>query len=59
MLQHAIGYVKEGKFYGAKAFLNVWEPNVVGNDFSITQIWVISDVPNHDVNTVEAGWQVT
>nr|GFD06586.1 hypothetical protein [Tanacetum cinerariifolium] len=53
---HAIGYVTPGKVYGAKARLNVWAPNVVGNDFSISQIWVIADVSNHGVNTVEAGW---
>ncbi|GJY35503.1 putative neprosin [Tanacetum coccineum] len=56
--EHAIGYVTPGKVYGAKARLNVWAPNVVGNDFSISQIWVIADVSNHGVNTVEAGWHV-
>ena len=48
-----------GKVYGAKARLNVWAPNVVGNDFSISQIWVFADVPNYGVNTVEAGWHVS
>ncbi|GJZ35228.1 putative neprosin, partial [Tanacetum coccineum] len=33
-------------------------PNIVGNDFSIPQIWVIADVPNHGVNTVEVGLHV-
>ncbi|PWA94408.1 hypothetical protein CTI12_AA062420 [Artemisia annua] len=56
--EHAIGYVIPGKVYGAKALLNVWAPNVVGNDFSNSQIWVFSDVPNYGVNTVEAGWHV-
>ena len=58
-MQHAIAYVTPGEFYGAKAFLNVWAPNVTGNDFSISQIWVIADAPNHGVNTIEAGWRVS
>ncbi|GKA99106.1 hypothetical protein Tco_0827043 [Tanacetum coccineum] len=57
--EHAIGYVTLRKVYGAEARLNVWAQNVVGDDFSIPQIWVIVDVPNHGVNTVEAGWHVT
>ncbi|KAI3817530.1 hypothetical protein L1987_11325 [Smallanthus sonchifolius] len=56
--EHAIGYVKDGEFYGGKALLNVWRPNVTGNGFSLSQIWVIADVATHDANTVEAGWQV-
>ncbi|KAI3817529.1 hypothetical protein L1987_11324 [Smallanthus sonchifolius] len=58
MLLHAIGYVTPGEFYGAKAILNVWEPNVTGYDFSLSQIWVIADVPTRPVNTVEAGWHI-
>ncbi|KAK1415746.1 hypothetical protein QVD17_31532 [Tagetes erecta] len=56
--EHAIGYVTGGEFYGAKAVLNVWEPNVTGYDFSLSQIWVISDLPNHPANSLEAGWHV-
>lgn len=57
--QHAVGYVTNGEYYGAKALLNVWAPNVVGYDFSISQIWVMTDVLTRDVNTVEAGWHVS
>ncbi|GJW73930.1 putative neprosin [Tanacetum coccineum] len=54
--EHAVGYVTQGEYYGAKALLNVWAPNVVGYDFSISQIWVMADILTRDVNTVEAGW---
>ncbi|KAI3730902.1 hypothetical protein L1987_62082 [Smallanthus sonchifolius] len=56
--EHAIGYVNDGNFYGAKAFLSVYKPNVIGNDFSLSQIWVIGDVANRGANTIEAGWQI-
>ncbi|KAK9063462.1 hypothetical protein SSX86_017332 [Deinandra increscens subsp. villosa] len=57
--EHAIGYVAGGKFYGGKAIFSVWEPNVTGNDFSLSQIWVSSpDDPDRPLNTVEAGWHV-
>ncbi|KAD3336491.1 hypothetical protein E3N88_32010 [Mikania micrantha] len=57
--EHAIGYVKDVYYYGAKALLNVWKPNVTGSySFSLSQIWVVADVPSHLVNTIEAGWQV-
>lgn len=58
MLQHAFGYANNGEFYGAKALLNIWKPIVDGDDFSLSQIWVLGDVPNRPVNSVEAGWQV-
>ncbi|GKE18346.1 hypothetical protein Tco_1425923 [Tanacetum coccineum] len=53
---HTLGYVTPGEFYGAKAILNAWAPNVTGNDYSISQILVIADAPNHGINTVEAGF---
>ncbi|XP_076931843.1 protein neprosin-like [Bidens hawaiensis] len=55
--EHAFGYANNGKFYGAKAVLNIWKPNVIGDDFSLSQIWVLGDVPNRPVNSVEVGWQ--
>lgn len=45
------------RYYGAKASLNVWNPQVEREeDFSIAQIWVASR--DGVVNTVEAGLQV-
>ncbi|KAI3816780.1 hypothetical protein L1987_16484 [Smallanthus sonchifolius] len=54
--EHALGYLWGREHYGIKAILNVWAPNVTNkDDFSLSQIWVISDIPNHDVNVIEAG----
>jgi hypothetical protein len=59
VLQHAVGYVSGGQFYGAKASLNVWPAQVASPaEFSLSQIWVISGSFGNDLNTIEAGWQV-
>ncbi|KAI5412830.1 uncharacterized protein LOC127083391 [Lathyrus oleraceus] len=48
-----------GEMYGAKATINVWIPHVESpNEFSLSQIWVMSGTSGKDLNTVEAGWQV-
>ncbi|KAJ6800875.1 uncharacterized protein M6B38_202430 [Iris pallida] len=58
--EHAVGYVVGDQFYGAKASLNVWAPNVTyPSEFSLSQIWVISGSFGDDLNTIEAGWQVS
>ena len=52
-------YVEDGVFYGAKAKINVWKPNVeLPNEFSLAQIWVLGGNFNSDLNSIEAGWQV-
>ncbi|KAI3696490.1 hypothetical protein L1987_79508 [Smallanthus sonchifolius] len=57
--EHGLGYLWGKEYYGIKAILNVWAPNVTNkDDFSLSQIWVISDIPNHDVNVIEAGLMV-
>ncbi|XP_024536499.1 uncharacterized protein LOC9630026 [Selaginella moellendorffii] len=56
--EHAIAYA-EGVFYGAEAVINVWDPSVEGADeFSLSQVWILSGTFNVDLNSVEAGWQV-
>lgn len=58
--QHAIGYVQGGRYYGAKANINVWNPRVqVSNEFSLSQIWILGGSFNNDLNSIEAGWQVS
>ncbi|XP_015692917.2 uncharacterized protein LOC102704524 [Oryza brachyantha] len=58
--EHAVGYVSGGQFYGAKASLNVWPAQVASPaEFSLSQIWLISGSFAHDLNTIEAGWQVS
>ncbi|KAF0925898.1 hypothetical protein E2562_018702 [Oryza meyeriana var. granulata] len=58
--EHAVGYVSGGQFYGAKASLNVWPAQVASPaEFSLSQIWLISGFFGNDLNTIEAGWQVS
>ncbi|KAE9459874.1 hypothetical protein C3L33_08222, partial [Rhododendron williamsianum] len=57
--QHAIAYV-EGEFYGAKATMNVWDPKIQQpNEFSLSQLWVLGGSFASDLNSIEAGWQVS
>ncbi|GAB2280496.1 hypothetical protein Dimus_015123 [Dionaea muscipula] len=58
--EHAVGYVSGDQFYGAKASINVWAPRVGDPyEFSLSQVWVISGSFGDDLNTIEAGWQVS
>ncbi|CAA7410307.1 unnamed protein product [Spirodela intermedia] len=58
--EHAVGYVIGDQYFGAKASLNVWAPKVSSpSEFSLSQIWVISGSFGDDLNTIEAGWQVS
>ncbi|KAK7307236.1 hypothetical protein VNO77_40115 [Canavalia gladiata] len=58
--EHAVGYVSGEQYYGAKGSINVWAPRVANQDeFSLSQMWVISGSFGDDLNTIEAGWQVS
>lgn len=58
--EHAVGYVAGDEYYGAKASINVWAPQVsTASEFSLSQIWVIAGSFGNDLNTIEAGWQVS
>lgn len=58
--EHAVGYVSGEKYFGAKASINVWAPQVQNQyEFSLSQIWIISGSFGNDLNTIEAGWQVS
>ncbi|KAG6790912.1 protein neprosin [Populus alba] len=58
--QHAIAYVEGDKYYGAKATLNVWEPKIQQpNEFSLSQLWILGGSFGQDLNSIEAGWQVS
>ncbi len=47
------------KFYGAKATINVWKPQIQEpNEFSLSQIWILGGSFGEDLNSIEAGWQV-
>ncbi|XP_020574765.1 uncharacterized protein LOC110020846 isoform X2 [Phalaenopsis equestris] len=58
--QHAIAYVNGDKYYGAKAIINVWEPNIqLPNEFSLSQLWILGGSFGEDLNSIEAGWLVS
>ncbi|XP_020694144.1 uncharacterized protein LOC110108005 [Dendrobium catenatum] len=58
--QHAIAYVEGDKYYGAKAIINVWEPKIQqSNEFSLSQLWILGGSFGEDLNSIEAGWQVS
>ncbi|OAY30841.1 uncharacterized protein LOC110630900 [Manihot esculenta] len=58
--EHAVVFVNGDQYYGAKASVNVWAPRVTDQyEFSLSQIWVISGSFGNDLNTIEAGWQVS
>ncbi|KAE8698962.1 polygalacturonase [Hibiscus syriacus] len=60
LLREEVGYVSGDEYYGAKASINVWAPNVTNQyEFSLSQLWVISGSFGDDLNTIEAGWQVS
>ncbi|CAD5164767.1 unnamed protein product [Musa acuminata subsp. malaccensis] len=58
--QHAIAYVEGDTYYGAKASMNVWEPKIQQpNEFSLSQLWILGGSFGADLNSIEAGWQVS
>ncbi|XP_061360388.1 protein neprosin-like [Gastrolobium bilobum] len=58
--EHAVLFVNGDQYYGAKASINVWTPSVTDQyEFSLSQIWVIAGSFGNDLNTIEAGWQVS
>eukprot|EP00249_Psilotum_nudum_P000514 c12308_g1_i2 orf=774-1685(+) len=58
--QHAIAYMEGDSYYGAKATINVWDPNIeVSNEFSLSQLWILAGSFNGNLNSIEAGWQVS
>ncbi|XP_028803263.1 uncharacterized protein LOC114758386 [Neltuma alba] len=58
-IQYATTEVKKDKYYGAKATINVWRTHVQQHsEYSLSQIWVINQDDNDNVESVEGGWQV-
>ncbi|GER57806.1 hypothetical protein STAS_35632 [Striga asiatica] len=57
---HAIAYVEGDAYYGAKATINVWNPKIQqSNEFSLSQLWILGGSFASDLNSIEAGWQVS
>ncbi|KAH0460777.1 hypothetical protein IEQ34_008352 [Dendrobium chrysotoxum] len=58
--EHAISYVEGDVYYGAKATMNIWNPQVQqSNEFSLSQLWILGGSFGVDLNSIEAGWQVS
>ncbi|KAG0470838.1 hypothetical protein HPP92_017538 [Vanilla planifolia] len=58
--QHGIAYVEGDSYYGAKATMNVWNPLIQqSNEFSLSQVWILGGSFGEDLNSIEAGWQVS
>lgn len=58
--EHAIAFVEGSELYGASAVLSVWDPWVeTSNEFSLSQLWILGGSFDEDLNSIEAGWQVS
>lgn len=56
--QAAILVTVGANYTGAKANINVWNPNVESEDFTTAQIWLKAG-PNDNFESVESGWTVS
>ncbi|XP_020262343.1 uncharacterized protein LOC109838301 [Asparagus officinalis] len=54
--EHSVVVQSGDRYYGANADINLWSPRVRPNDFSLSQIWIISDESIQ--NTAEVGIMV-
>ncbi|KAL3507406.1 hypothetical protein ACH5RR_032788 [Cinchona calisaya] len=55
-IQSVVAGVEGETYYGAKASINVWEPQVQNpNEFSSSQVWIFGG-GSSDLNAIEAGW---
>ncbi|XP_062075962.1 protein neprosin-like [Humulus lupulus] len=43
--------------YGASSRINIWQPNILDDQFSIGTTWVVTG-PKEDTNSIQAGWAV-
>ncbi|XP_039158976.1 uncharacterized protein LOC104422293 [Eucalyptus grandis] len=55
--EYATVNLTHGRFMGARATINLWNPAVVYPEVSFSQIWLEAG-PEESLNTVETGWLV-
>ncbi|CAL4990958.1 unnamed protein product [Urochloa decumbens] len=57
---HAVASASgDNNYYGTKTTINLWQPTIEGNGFSLAQLWITGgSYQGNDLNTIEAGWQV-
>ncbi|CAL5197249.1 unnamed protein product [Lathyrus oleraceus] len=57
--EHAVALVDKDEFFGAKATFNIWSPHLDSqNEFSLSQMWLVSGSYGKDLNSIEAGWHI-
>ncbi|KAF3953079.1 hypothetical protein CMV_021439 [Castanea mollissima] len=57
--EHALTVVTGDKYYGTKATINSWKPQIQEQDeFSLSKLLILGGVAPKDLNTIEAGWMV-
>ncbi|KAL3537229.1 hypothetical protein ACH5RR_000595 [Cinchona calisaya] len=57
--ESAAAFVRGDEYYGAKAIINVWEPQVqVPGEFSSSEIWIAAGSFDSNLNSILAGWHV-
>ncbi|XP_071902833.1 uncharacterized protein [Coffea arabica] len=56
-----VATVTEDCLYGTRVKIHVWKANETDQyDFRLSQVWIASgNTTSNDLNTVEAGWQVS
>ncbi|KAK7827894.1 hypothetical protein CFP56_030812 [Quercus suber] len=58
--ENAIVFVKEDKYYGTKATINAWKPQIQEQvEFSFSQLEIFGVNATTEINTIEAGWMVS
>ncbi|XP_050259701.1 uncharacterized protein LOC126704721 [Quercus robur] len=57
--ENAIVFVKGDKYYGTKATINAWKPQIQEQDeFSSSQLWILGGNATTETNNIVAGWMV-
>ncbi|XP_019418637.1 PREDICTED: uncharacterized protein LOC109329427 [Lupinus angustifolius] len=57
--EYATAFVSGDQYYGARAYMNVWQPVTEREEFSLAQMWLSAGTyVGKDLNTIEVGWQV-
>ncbi|XP_065630322.1 protein neprosin, partial [Quercus suber] len=58
--ENAIVFVKEDKYYGTKATINVWKPQIQEQvEFSFSQLEIFGGNATTEINAILAGWMVS
>ncbi|KAL4614414.1 hypothetical protein ACB092_07G052600 [Castanea dentata] len=58
-VENAIVFVMGDKYYGTKATINTWKPQIQEQDeYSLSQFSIIGDNAGREINSIDAGWMV-